>query len=220
MRGWGTPTAEVMHPLSSYVQRFTRAERWIHAVVAALVLVLIVTAAFLYLPFLASLAGQRNIFKWLHVAAGLVLPLPIVVALFFEAVRVDAGRLNRFTPEDWRWFRRSEREGGHLRVEKFNAGQKLHSAVEAGALLVLFLTGVIMTLPSFATDDQRTGATFVHDWFGLGVAILVAGHMFKAWSDPVAMAGMRSGFVPTDWVAVHHNAWADDTSGLPPRPEQ
>ena len=70
----GTPTAEVMHPLSSYVQRFTRAERWIHAVVAALVLVLIVTAAFLYLPFLASLAGQRNIFKWLHVAAGLVLP--------------------------------------------------------------------------------------------------------------------------------------------------
>ena len=50
--------------------------------VAALVLVLIVTAAFLYLPFLASLAGQRNIFKWLHVAAGLMLPLPIVVALF------------------------------------------------------------------------------------------------------------------------------------------
>lgn len=209
-----------MRPSADRLPRFTRAERWTHTAVAVLVLTLIVSAAFLYLPFLGSLVGQRDVFKWSHVAAGLALPLPIAFAVFFRAFRRDAGRLNRFTGDDWRWFRRAERESGDLRVGKFNAGQKLHSAVEAGALAVLFLTGVIMMLSTLTTDDQRTGATFVHDWFGVAVAILVAGHMVKAWADPVAMAGMWSGYVPSEWAETHHNAWVSEVaaSADPPPP--
>ncbi len=200
---------EAMPPSRDRVKRFTAAVRYTHWTVAILLLILIITAAFLYLPFLAALVGQRNLFKWVHIAAGLALPLPFVAAVCARSFRADAGRLNRFTPDDWRWLRRSHRATGTLRVGKFNAGQKLYAAVLAGALPVLFLTGLIMTFALFG-DDQRTGATFVHDWFGFLVGVLVAGHIVKAWADPVAVAGMSTGFVPVDWAAVHHNAWVPD----------
>lgn len=81
--------------------RFTAAERWTHRVVAALVLVLLATAAGLYLPALSAVVGNRELVKTVHIVAGFALPVPIIVACCFAAFRLDVRRLNRFTPDDW-----------------------------------------------------------------------------------------------------------------------
>lgn len=174
-----------------------------------LVVTLIVSAACLYFPDLSALVGNRELFKRLHIIAGFVLPVPILIALCIAAFRADLTRLNRFTPDDWRWFRKQQRRTGALKIGKFNAGQKLHSHVEAGALIVLFGTGMIMYFSGVFSDDLRTGATFVHDWVALGVALLVAGHVYKAYSDAGAREGMRTGYVTVEWAQLHHPSWAD-----------
>lgn len=205
-----------MSPSPDRLERFTRGERWTHRAVAALVGVLLATAAFLYFPPLASIVGFRELFKFAHVTAGYLLPLPVVIALGSAAFRHDLGRLNRFTRDDWHWFRKSRRNGGDLAVGKFNAGQKLHAAVEGGALIVLFGTGMVMYWSGVFSDDLKTGATFVHDWVALATAVLITGHIAKAYQDPTALAGMRSGFVPVDWAVSHHPDWTEDDAEAGP----
>ena len=62
----------------------------------------------------------------------------------------------------------------------------------------------------------RSGATFVHDWFALGVGLLVVGHIVMATKDPHAMTGIRTGRVPLRWARREHAAWAREVAGDPP----
>ncbi len=192
--------------------RFSRAERWVHWTVAILVVALIVSGACLYFPFLSGVVGNRNVFKWLHTAAGFLLPLPIVLALMSAAFRADLGRLNRFTPQDWVWFRRSRRSDVEPAVGKFNAGQKLAAAVTAGALIVLFGTGLVMYFGGVFDDGLQTGATFVHDWVSLAVSVLLGFHIAKGLADVDALRGMTGGDVPAAWAQTHHARWAAEMS--------
>ena len=41
--------------------------------------------------------------------------------------------------------------------------------------------------------DLRTGATFVHDWFAIGVWLAVVGHIVFALRDPDALAAWPRG---------------------------
>ncbi len=61
----------------------------------------------------------------------------------------------------------------------------------------------------------RTGSTFVHDWFALGLGLLVMGHLLFAISDPDAREGMRTGRVERRWAEKEHPEWVrseDDRS--------
>ncbi|MDP9117808.1 MAG: cytochrome b/b6 domain-containing protein [Actinomycetota bacterium] len=188
--------------------RFSRAERLVHRVSALLMGVCLVTAAILYNSQLAIPIGHRHLVETVHVYAGLALPVPLLAALVSVAYRADLRRLNRFTPADWRWFRSSARRDGQLPVGKFNAGQKLNAALSAGSILVLFGTGVLMHFTRLGRLSWRTGATFMHDWFALGLGLLVLGHIFYAIRDPQARRGMRTGSVPADWAHEEHGEWA------------
>lgn len=201
------------------VPRFTRAERWVHWTVAVLVLTLIISGACLFFPFLSGLVGNRDLFKWLHTAAGFLLPIPLLLAVGSVAFRADLGRLNRFTPDDWAWFRRQKRESGSLAVGKFNGGQKLAAAVTAGALIVLFGTGMIMYFAGVFSDDLQTGATFVHDWVSMGLSILVAFHISKGLADTEALQGMTGGEVAETWALAHHPQWAEEVGVASQAPE-
>ena len=195
------------------LRRFSRAERWVHWGVAILVLILIVSGACLFFPLLSGLVGNRDLFKWLHTAAGFLLPVPLILAAGSAAFRADLGRLNRFTPSDWAWFRRSQRESGTLAVGKFNGGQKLAAAVTAGALLVLFGTGMIMYFAGVFSDDLQTGATFVHDWVSMALSILLAFHISKGLADTEALNGMMAGDVAESWAMAHHPQWVAEMTG-------
>jgi formate dehydrogenase subunit gamma len=199
-----TPTSEPPATL----RRFASAEQWAHRAIAVLTVVLLLTAALLYIPDLGGLIGNRQIVRVVHEVAGFALPVPILIALFSRAFRDDAGRLNRFLPSDWEWLRKRDRRSGRIPVGKFNAGQKLNAAFTLGSVIVMFATGAMMFFSSYFTDALRTGATFVHDWLALAVLVVTIGHVYMAFNDATARAGMRTGEVPLAWAEREHGAWA------------
>ena len=192
------------------IARFSRAERWVHRSITVLMIVLIATAAALYFPDISVLVGNRPIVSNIHVIAGFVLPIPLILALASRAFRQDAELLNRFTAQDWRWLRSRDRRSGRIPVGKFNAGQKLNAAFSVGSIIIMLATGSIMFFNAWFPDDIRTGATFVHDWLTLAIVVVVVVLTVKALMDAEARTGMRAGLVSARWAAREHSQWADE----------
>lgn len=175
--------------------RFDRVERWFHWANAVLFLVLLATAAALYLDPLSRLVGRRALMRDVHVYSGLLLPVLWVLALGplrTAALRADVARLNRWTAQDWRWARSLGRDP-YAEPGKFNAGQKLNAAIIAGAVPVMVGTGAVMRWFTPFPLAWRTGATFVHDWLAVVVFAFTVGHIVKALSHPKALRAMWSG---------------------------
>ncbi len=181
-----------------------------HASFGAVMGVLIVTAALLYVDPLSQLVGRRALLAGIHFWAGLLLPIPLFFAvLLSQGFRGDAARLNRFQPHDWVWLRRALRLDTSGPSGKFNAGQKLNSAFVLGATIVMFVTGLMLHFFEPLPDTVRTGATFVHDMFALAVVVMGVGHIWMAWNDPQSRLGLRTGFVSRDWARRKHPLWED-----------
>ncbi|WP_030060410.1 cytochrome b/b6 domain-containing protein [Streptomyces novaecaesareae] len=196
-----------MRRRTELVLRFTRAERWVHRVTAALMGVCLATAACLYLAPLAELVGNRPLVVTVHVWCGLALPVPLLLGLASRALRADLARLSRFAPADWQWLRAVRARAAHRPAGKFNAGQKLYAQWTLGTMLVIVGTGLLMWLTHLAPASWRTGATFVHDWLAAAIAVVVAGHIRMAWRDPESRLGMRTGLVERRWAEREHPHW-------------
>lgn len=199
--------------------RFTVAERWVHRTTALLMVVCLATAAILYVGGLSTLVGRRALVEWIHVVAGISLPVPLLLGLASRAVRRDLRILNRFSATDLAWLRAKDRRTGRLPVGKFNAGQKLHANFELGAILSMLGTGLIMRFANHWPISWRTGATFVHDWLAYAIFAAVLGHSYLAMRDPYALGGMRTGYVPVSWARREHGSWvATHHADHPPQP--
>jgi formate dehydrogenase subunit gamma len=198
------------------VARFGLGSRWVHGLTAALMISCILTAAVLYNGSIAVLVGHRYVVEQIHVFSGLALPVPLVVGLVSRSYRDDTRRLNRFTSRDWAWLRSRTRRDGTIEVGKFNAGQKLNASLSAGSIGALLLSGSVMYVTGLTPLAWRSGATFVHDWFALGLGLLVVGHLVMATKDPHALTGIRTGRVPLRWARREHAAWAREVAGDPP----
>ncbi len=175
--------------------RFDRVERWFHWANAALFLVLLGTAAALYLDPVSRLVGRRALMRDVHVWSGLALPvvwLVVLGPLRSTPLRADLRRLNRWTADDFRWLRSLGRDP-YVRLDKFNAGQKLNASVIAGAVPVMLGTGAVMRWFTPFPLSWRTGATFVHDWLAVVVFAFTVGHIAKALSHPRSLRAMWSG---------------------------
>src|SRR5260370_33653930 len=110
--------------------RFDRVERLAHWSTAALFGVLMLTGAALYAGPISTLVGQREVVRTIHVGAGLVLPLPLLVGLpgrWGRALRGDLRHLGRFDDDDRRCLRRSTRDDA--RLGELTPGQHLNAAV-------------------------------------------------------------------------------------------
>jgi formate dehydrogenase subunit gamma len=199
--------------------RFDRTERAVHWVNAALILVLVVTGAALYLQPLGELIGRRAVVQDIHVYTGLALPVPLLLGLagpWGRALRADVRRFNRWSRTDRTWLRagladRAARRALHEQLElgKFNAGQKLNAAWTAGSGLVMLGTGAIMRWYHPWPLSWRTGATFVHDWVALSIGVIVLGHILMASRDPDALRSMFSGRIAREWAERHAPAWLE-----------
>ncbi|MGP4010033.1 cytochrome b/b6 domain-containing protein [Streptomyces sp. 4N124] len=197
-------------PLTAQVRRFSRAERWVHRLTAALMGICVVTAAVLYLPELAELVGRRELVVRIHEWAGLALPVPVLAGLASRAFRSDLRFLNRFGPHDRVWLRaalRRDKRAAARPAGKFNAGQKIYAAWIAGATLVMLGTGLIMWFTHLTPLMWRTSATFVHDWLALTIGIVLAGHIGMALADPESRRGLRTGSVSREWADREHPLW-------------
>jgi formate dehydrogenase subunit gamma len=192
--------------------RFTRSERWVHRTTAMLMGICLATAAILYIGPLSVAIGYRAVVEWVHVIAGLGLPVPFVVGLLSKAFRHDVERLNRFSPSDWKWLSSREHRYARTGVGKFNAGQKLNANFQLGAILAMMLTGSVMRFANHWPIAWRTGATFAHDWIAYAILAVVVGHIYMALRDPEALTGMRTGYVPEWWAKKEHPAWTTKQS--------
>ena len=196
-----------MSDTGATLARFTPAERWVHRSLGLLMGTCLLTAFVLYYGPISLAIGHRHTVELVHVVAGYALPVPLLLGLLSSAYRRDLEVLNRFSREDWRWLRSKNRRDGSFEVGKFNAGQKLNAALTAGSVVVLVGTGSLMFWTGLVRLSWRTGATFVHDWFALGLGLLVLGHLWFAISDPEAREGMRTGLVSRRWAEREHRAW-------------
>ena len=197
------------------MDRFDRTERWLHWANATLVGVLVSTGAVLYWGELSSILGRRALFKEIHVIAGLCLPVPFLLALpgrRGRGLRRDLGVLNRFSADDVRWLR-SRGADRTVRLGKFNPGQKLNTAFVGGALVTMLATGLVLRFFSPFPLAWRTGATFIHDWTALALALAITGHVWLAVSDPDALGGMVSGTVPAGWARRKRPRWYEEQQG-------
>jgi formate dehydrogenase subunit gamma len=212
-------------PARARLARFDVAEQALHWVNALLFGALIVTAAILYVGPLTALVGRRELVRYTHVVCGLALPFPLLAARlgpWRKAFVADVRNLARFDDDDRRWLRSLGRapaplEGplgpGDLRMGKFHPGQKLNAAFTLGAIVVMLGTGSIMHWFRYFPVDWRTGATFVHDWLAIAVAIVIAGHLRMAFRDKDAWRGMTQGWVPTIWARRHRPKWYEEMTG-------
>ncbi|MFJ2559808.1 MULTISPECIES: cytochrome b/b6 domain-containing protein [unclassified Streptomyces] len=207
------PPSDPGGPAGPDRRRFTPAERWVHRTTGALMLVCVASAACLYLPQLAELVGRRLLVGTVHQWSGLLLPVPALLGLASRAFCADLGRLNRFLPYDREWLRavrRRDRRPEARPAGKFNAGQKLYAGWIAGAVLVMLGTGLLMWFTGLVPIVWRTSATFLHDWLALAVGAVLVGHMLKAYGDPQARRGMRTGSVERRWAEREHPHWKEE----------
>ena len=191
--------------------RFDRVERTVHWVNATLFGVLMLTGAALYAGPISTLVGHRDIVRNIHVYCGLALPLPLLFAVVGRRgsrLRTDLGRLNRWSRDDARWFRRRSRS--EVRLGKFNPGQKLNAAFIAAAAVVMLGTGSIMHWFDLFPLDWRTGATFAHDWFAFGIWVSVLGHIFFALRDSESLESMLGGSIGASWARQKAPLWYEE----------
>ncbi|MFJ6391153.1 cytochrome b/b6 domain-containing protein [Streptomyces sp. NPDC091972] len=192
------------------IRRFSTAERMVHRATGYLMLLCLVTAACLYLGPLAQLVGRRHLMVTVHEWSGITLPVPFLLGLLSPAFRADLRRLNRFAVYDRQWLRavRRRRTSPEARpAGKFNAGQKLYAGWIAGAVPVMMFTGLLMWFLGLLPFISRTSAIFVHDVLAWAITFVLLGHMRKAFEDPEARLGMRTGYVSRSWAGRHHSRW-------------
>jgi formate dehydrogenase subunit gamma len=154
--------------------------------------------------------------RTIHVYSGLALPVPILVGLvgwWGRRLRSDLGRLNRWSPDDRKWFRSASRPSA--RLGKFNPGQKLNATFLAAAIPLMLGTGVMLKWFSLVPLDIRVGATFVHDWTALLIWLAVTGHVLFALRDPIALRGMWRGNVTARWARTERPRWYEEETGQP-----
>ena len=191
------------------VTRFDLVERFVHWSTAALMVVLIVTGAILYLPALALSVGHRALVENVHVLTGLGLVCPLLIGVagpWRSRLVSDLRRLDRWTPADFEWFRGASRRGGAPRG-KFNGGQKLEASFLGGAMGATLVTGVVMRYGPSSWISFATGATLVHDTLFFAITIALAAHVAFALSRPEQLSSMVRGTIPVAWAAKHAPSW-------------
>ncbi|MFG2479768.1 cytochrome b/b6 domain-containing protein [Streptomyces fagopyri] len=209
--GSTTPTGAMKRPeRSGRVRRFGRAERMVHRATGLLMLLCLAGAACLYFAPLAELVGRRHLVATVHEWSGICLPVPLLMGLLSRDFRAELRGLNRFADYDRQWLRAVRRRQTWPEARpagKFNAGQKIYAGWIAGAVLVMMFTGLLMWFMGFLPYISRTSAIFVHDCLAWAITVVLIGHMRKAYQDPEARLGMRTGYVSRSWAVRHHSRW-------------
>jgi len=197
------------------VPRFNPTERALHWLLASTFLTMLATGLILELPALAELAADRRLWKSIHLGAALGFWAGLLVLLMtaHNEISPAADELDRFDDDDRDWLRWAvTRRGDEPPQGRFNAGQKLNTAVIAGLLVVLTVTGTLMYLAEANATFRGTNAIVIHD-LATWIAIpLVLGHLFLVLVNPStrpSLRGMVRGSVRREWARRHHPKWEE-----------
>ena len=226
-RTYSAPGDAIVHEHPVVVSRygaFTRANHWITA--ACAVVLLLSGLAFFHpsLYWLTHLFGGGQFARWLHPIVGLVM------ALSFFGLFVQMWRLNLPRREDVEWVRHGKdllqgHEEKLPELGKYNAGQKLVFWGMAGLLLLLLGSGVMIWeeyFPNLVSIPVRRAALVVHAASAMLMLLLLVLHVYAAIWTRGTLRAMTRGTVTGGWAYRHHRKWlrelAERQGGRRPSP--
>jgi formate dehydrogenase gamma subunit len=187
------------------VPRFGRTERHLHTIHGVGFTVMLLTGLVLYLPFLAQIVADRPLVKALHLVTAVTwLTGLVLVGLLGDRAALRRTRLEieRLDGDDILWLRRRRAPQG-----RFNAGQKLHAAAQAGLAVLFTVSGALLWLGERDTALRLPGTIALHDAAMFLAGMLVTGHVFIALSTPGALDGIWRGTVSQAYAQEHHPKW-------------
>lgn len=161
---------------------------------------------------LSGLLGTPQMARILHPFLGIA----VFVGLCYMFVKFVKYNLPART--DAIWFRniRGVLLNNHeqpLRIGKYNAGQKLLFWAIMASIIVLLVSGLIMWRAYFSeyfTIPVIRLAILVHSAAGIGLILLILGHIYLAIWVRGSVSGMVTGYVSKAWARQHHDRWADE----------
>ncbi len=164
----------------SFTPRFIMSERLIHWSVAVCFVTLLLTGSLLYFPALAPVVGDRALIVEVHIYAGFLVLLPLLLAMVYSPshseLRLRLLELGTWGESDRDWLKRPMKVDGPT-TGRFNAGQKLNGAFFLSSLIAMCLTGLVMGLYIPSPLSARQGATFLHDIGFYLMTIVFLGHV-------------------------------------------
>lgn len=116
------------------------------------------------------------------------------------------------------WFRNigkvlSADHDTKLQIGKYNAGQKVLFWAIMLSIVVLLVSGLIMWRAYFAEYFPIWAlrlAILAHSVAGIGLILLILGHIYLAIWVRGSITGMVTGFVSKAWARQHHDRWAKE----------
>lgn len=190
------------------VPRFSATERTLHWIHATAFFILLGTGLMLYLPNLSEAVGRRPLLKNIHVYTAVAWAILLVATFAFgdrEGVRRTAHEINLFDEDDRLWLRRRPRPQG-----RFNAGQKLNTAVTASFAILFAVSGTLLWLGERDSTFRFASTITLHDTLTYASIVLVTGHLYLALIYPAtreSLRGITTGSVRYDWARRHHPKW-------------
>jgi formate dehydrogenase subunit gamma len=212
MPGLATPTATERE----YVTRFGAAERMLHWLLAITFAAMLATGLILALPSLAEVAANRVLWKSIHLTAAVTFWAGLIALIpgNTRELRGTARDVDRFDEIDAAWLRWAvTRHGAEPGSGRFNAGQKLNTAIVAGLMVVFTISGSLMYSQERDASFRGTSAILVHDWATWISIPLIAGHLYLSLIHPStrhSLRGITLGTVRRDWARRHHARWDPD----------
>ncbi|WP_312589833.1 formate dehydrogenase subunit gamma [Comamonas terrigena] len=161
------------------------------------------------LNWLNGVFGTPQMARLLHPFFGIVV-FAALVYLFIRFVKYNLPE-----KEDRLWLEnvKSVVAGDHskpLRIGKYNAGQKLMFWGIMGLICALLLTGLVIWRAYFAhlfPIPVLRVALLLHAVAGVGLMLLIIGHIYLAFWVKGSIRGMVTGYVSHAWAKAHHDRW-------------
>ena len=161
------------------------------------------------LNWLNGVFGTPQMARLLHPFFGIV----VFVALVYLFIRFV--KYNLPEKEDRLWLEnvKSVVSGDHskpLHIGKYNAGQKFMFWGIMGLICALLLTGLVIWRAYFAhlfPIPVLRVALLLHAVAGVGLMLLIIGHIYLAFWVKGSIRGMVTGYVSHAWAKAHHDRW-------------
>jgi formate dehydrogenase subunit gamma len=202
--------------MSNYIDRFNTKERVLHWFVTTTFFTLLLSGLGLYSRLFTGYfnlfgGGQKAIV--VHKTAGVLFFISSLMLFLHNRARaVD------FNHDDMEWFRSLggylSREEIHLKVGKFNAGQKVFGVFIGLATLILGITGIFIWWPLAFPRWIVQLSLLVHGLLFVSSIMFVVIHVYLGTiGNPGTLEAMLWGKVSKAWAKKHHPKWYREVTG-------
>ncbi len=164
------------------------------------------------LNWLGYVLGPPQMARLLHPFLG------ITVFVLLRCMCVRFVHHNLFVRTDITWFRHivdvlMNKHGEKLQIGKYNAGQKILFWGIMSLISLLLVSGLIIWRAYFAMYFPIPVvrlALLAHSVAGLGLILLVLGHIYMGIWVRGSIGGMITGYVSRAWARQHHDRWYEE----------